>query len=102
MSRYKIENKKRVTIWLLLKFPELNWSSSCALLFDNIQNGICFKKIEISYLALGRDPLNERNDSIAIMIKTITQNTPYTSMSFLYRGPNYYISVHKRCKTINL
>ena len=23
MSRYKIENKKRVTIWLLLKFPEL-------------------------------------------------------------------------------
>ena len=22
MSRYKIENKKRVTIWLLLKFPE--------------------------------------------------------------------------------
>ena len=23
MSRYKIENKKRVTIWLLFKFPEL-------------------------------------------------------------------------------
>ena len=23
MSRYKIENKKRVTNWLLLKFPEL-------------------------------------------------------------------------------
>ena len=23
MSRYKIENKKRVTIWLLLKFPGL-------------------------------------------------------------------------------
>jgi len=60
------------------------------------------KKIEVSYLSLGRDILNENNDSIAIRIRTITENTPYSSMSFLYRGQKYYISVHQKCKTNNL
>ena len=35
MSRYKIENKKRVTIWLLLKFPELPW-------FAVVSNNSCY------------------------------------------------------------
>ena len=35
MSRYKIENKKRVTNWLLLKFPELPW-------FAVVSNNSCY------------------------------------------------------------
>jgi len=35
MSRYKIENKRRVTIWLLLKFPELPW-------FAVVSNNSCY------------------------------------------------------------
>lgn len=73
-------------------------------LYDGLSysNGVCFKKVEVSYLTLGRDPLNESDDSIAITIKNATQNTPYTSMSFLYRGQKYYISIHEKCKTPNM
>lgn len=35
MSRYKIENKKRVTNWLLLKFPGLPW-------FAVVSNNSCY------------------------------------------------------------
>ena len=73
-------------------------------LYDSLSysDGVCVKTIKVSYLSLGRDPLNERNDSIALIIMNATQNTPYTSMSFLYKEQKYYISLHKECKIPNI
>lgn len=108
ITKYEHKEKEMRIFLLLLLFglhtPAVKAQHIKQRLYDNLSysNGICLKKIEVSYLSLGRDILNENNDSIAIRIRTITKNTPYSSISFLYRGQKYYISVHQKCKTNNL
>ncbi len=92
ITKYEHKEKEMRIFLLLLLFglhtPAVKAQHIKQRLYDNLSysNGICLKKIEVSYLSLGRDILNENNDSIAIRIRTITKNTPYSSMSFLYRG----------------
>ncbi len=98
---------KRYALFLLLFCVQIHTLKAQHLeqrLYDGLtySDGVCLKTVKVSYLAFGRDPLNEMNDSIALIISNVTQNTPCTSMSFLYKGQKYYISLHKKCKVPNM
>lgn len=98
---------KRYALLLLLLCVQIHTIEAQHLekhLYDGLSfsDGMCFKTVKVTYLAFGRDPLNECNDSIALVIRNVTQNIPYTSISFLYKGQKYYISLHKRCKVPNI
>ena len=98
---------KRYALLLLLLCVQIHTIEAQRLekhLYDGLSysDGVCLKTIKVTYLAFGRDPLNECNDSIALVIRNVTQNIPYTSISFLYKGQKYYISLHKTCKVPNI
>ena len=85
---------KRYALLLLLLCVQIHTIEAQHLekhLYDGLSfsDGVCFKTVKVTYLAFGRDPLNECN-------------IPYTSISFLYKGQKYYISLHKRCKVPNI
>ena len=82
---------KRYALLLLLLCVQIHTIEAQHLekhLYDGLSfsDGVCFKTVKVTYLAFGRDPLNECNDSIALVIRNVTQNIPYTSISFLYKG----------------
>ena len=74
-------------------------------IYDNLSydKGVCSKDLEVTFLSLGKNPLNGQfSDGLSLVFKS-PNDIPTSSMSFLYNSKEYYISIDNKCnlKKIN-
>lgn len=57
------------------------------------------REIECIFQGIGRNPLDGDTLGIASAIKKEIKEIPKSSVSFVYKGENYYISIKNECDT---
>lgn len=57
------------------------------------------REIECIFQGIGKNPLDEDTQGIASAIKKEIKEIPKSSVSFVYKGENYYISIKNECDT---
>ena len=62
-------------------------------------DGKCEREIECIFQGIGRNPLDGDTLGIASAIKKEIKEIPKSSVSFVYKGQNYYISIKNECDT---
>ena len=62
-------------------------------------DGKCEREIECIFQGIGRNPLDGDTLGIASAIKEEIKEIPKSSVSFVYKGENYYISIKNDCDT---
>lgn len=68
-------------------------------LYDSLffTNGRCEKDLIVSFVSYGKNPLIDTPSNVKKTIKSKIKRIPNSSVSFLYNGNRYYISVDNKC-----
>lgn len=72
---------------------------SCLYSHITYIDGKCEREIECIFQGIGRNPLDGDTLGIASAIKKEIKEIPKSSVSFVYKGQNYYISIKNECDT---
>lgn len=93
-----------------IKAMKINWShnhdslsvgqNGNLSLYNNLQfeNGVCYKTLNVSFLSFGKNPLNGQFSKGLSQIFKKKNDIPTSSISFIYDGHEYYISLCNDCQ----
>ncbi len=90
--------RKLTILFVLLIYSNLV-NAQCVMdfLYDSLSytNDICKKTLIVKYLSCGKNPINGDTNNETHKIKEQIKYIPNSSVSFLYKGEKYNISISK-------
>lgn len=92
---------KRLLMYIMTYFCITSLYAQCEkkCLYDSLIfiNGRCEKELIVSFLSYGKNPLIDTQSNDKKKIKRKIKRIPNSSVSFIYKGDRYYISVDNKC-----
>ena len=92
--------RKLTILFVLLIYSNLV-NAQCVMdcLYDSLSytNDICKKTLIVKYLSYGKNPINGDTNNETHKIKEQIKYIPHSSVSFLYKGEKYNISISNEC-----
>ena len=92
---------RKITILFVLLIYSNLVNAQCVMdfLYDSLSytNDICKKTLIVKYLSYGKNPINGDTNNETHKIEEQIKYIPHSSVSFLYKGEKYNISISNEC-----